>query len=448
MEVVGSLSAPEETQSQRQDARETRRWPRSRMNCSMRSQDVASDDLDPFPAGLPEGSFDLVVADASWVWTERLFAPLAEMGVRLLMLKACDWRSARSQGIRFQDWNTPLRQVGPNRWERSLVLPPGWMKTLPQWGMRPIASAIRSWRASLSEPRSLALAISYPHYLYLRDMVRPDALMYYNMDDYSLYWPSRAAVVRRLERQAVREADLSVFCARVRAEALAEEVPGSADRIIHLPHGAPLRNIPPMPLHQPSSPPPDLARLPGPRLGFVGSLEDRIDWPLVEQTARAFPTGSVVLVGQEPSPAPGERWYRDYLQAAALPNVYRLGWKPQSEIGAYMSAFDVCLIPYRVDHPFNRAACPTKVMDYMATTRPVVSTALPECQLYRHLFDVETSEDGFLEAVRRIVVRDGDDGLAGQRWTQARTSTWERTACRLLERFEAAIAMGRGRATL
>jgi glycosyltransferase involved in cell wall biosynthesis len=414
------------------------------MNCSMRSLDAATADFDPFPSGMPEGAFDLVVADASWVWTERLFAPLAEMGIRVLMLKACDWRTAWSRGLRTRDWNTPLRPVGPNRWERSLVLPPGWMKTYPRWGMRPIASAVRGWRDSLRSPRPLALAISYPHYLYLRDQVRPDALMYYNMDDYALYWPSRAQAVRRLERQAVREADLSVFCARVRAEELSAEMPEAAGRIIHLPHGAPLRSIPPGPLHRPSAPPPDLARLPGPRLGFVGSLEDRIDWPLVEQTARAFPTASVVLVGQEPVPAPQEAWYRDYLKAASLPNVHRLGWKPQSEIGTYMAAFDVCLIPYRVDHPFNRAACPTKVMDYMASTRPVVSTALPECQLYDHLFDVEATDEDFLEAIRRIVVRDGNDDRAGRRWTQARMSTWERTAGRLLEEFERAMATGKG----
>src|SRR5262249_49974518 len=151
----------------------------------------------------------------------------------------------------------------------------------------------------------------------------------------------------------------SVFCARIRAEELGREVPDAGDRIIHLPHGAPASTIAPMPLRTPGPPPPDLARLPRPRLGFVGTLEDRIDWGLVERTARAFPQGSVVLIGREPA---GERkdWYRDYRSACGLANVHCLGWKPQAEIGRYAAAFDVCLIPYRTDHPFNRAACPTK----------------------------------------------------------------------------------------
>ena len=48
--------------------------------------------------------FDLVVADASWPWTERLFSPLADLGVRVLLLKACDWRTARNQKRPLGDW--------------------------------------------------------------------------------------------------------------------------------------------------------------------------------------------------------------------------------------------------------------------------------------------------------------------------------------------------------
>lgn len=380
--------------------------------------------------------FDLVVADASWSWTERLFAPMAGLGVRVLLLKACDWRTALNQRRRPRDWVRPRLRLGDNLWERRLVLPPGWMKTYPRIGMRPLAGEVRSWRRSLGgPPRPLAMAISYPHYLYLRDLVDPDALIYYNMDDYALYWAAHGESVRALERQAVAEADLSVFCARVRAEELRGEVPGAASRILHHPHGAPAQAIGAAPQHRPGPPPADLGALPTPRLGFVGSLEDRLDWPLLERVARAFPEGSVALIGREPTPAPDSDWYRWYQRVIALPNVHRLGWKTQDEIGAYNAAFDVCLIPYDVGHPFNRAACPTKIMDYMATSRPVVATALPECRLYGHLFDVAEDAPGFVEAVRRVVAAGSDDGRARARWDAARAWTWERASASLLDQF-------------
>lgn len=393
----------------------------------------------------PGPGFDLVVADASWTWTERLFSPLADLGVRVLRLKACDWRTALAQRRPWSDWLWPARRVASGLWERTFVLPPGWMKTYPRLGMRPIAAAVRRWRRDVPGRRPLVLAISYPHYLYLRDLVRPDGLLYYNMDDYALYWQGRSESIRHLERRAVREADLSVFCARVRAEELGAAVPEAGERIVHLPHGAPSGFIAPAPLRRPGPPPADLAELPRPRLGFVGSLEDRIDWPLVERTARAFPDGSVVLIGREPTPAPGRPWYRDYLRAVARPNVHRLGWRSQAEIGRYASAFDVCLIPYRADHPFNRVACPTKIMDYMATGRPVVSTDLPECRLYDHLFDVAAGPGGFVEAIRRVVERDGDDGRCAERWAAARAATWERTSATLLRLFREHWGAGIGR---
>jgi glycosyltransferase involved in cell wall biosynthesis len=387
--------------------------------------------------GEPEQAapFDMVVADASWSWTERLFTPLSQLGVRLLLLKACDWRTALNQGRALRTWFPPLRRVEESLWERSLVLPPGWMKTYPRVGMRPLSQAVRQWRGSLESPRPLALAISYPHYLYLRDRLRPHALIYYNMDDYAFYWSSRRKAIRELERRAVREADLSVFCAKIRADEFRSAVPEAADRIVHLPHGAPANSIAAEPQHRPADPPPDLAKLPRPLLGFVGSLEDRLDWDLIDRVAGAFPDGSIILIGGEPRPAPRRAWYHAYLRATRRPNVHRLGWRPQTEIGRYNAAFDVCLIPYRTDHPFNRVACPTKVMDYMATSRPVVSTAVPECQLYDHLFDIALGPDEFIAAIRRIVANDSDDGRALPRWEVARGATWERTSALLLQHF-------------
>ena len=388
----------------------------------------------------PGPGFDLVVADASWSWTERLFAPMADLGVRTLLLKACDWRTALNQRRRPRDWVRPRLRLAEDLWERRLVLPPGWMKTYPKIGMRPLAAEVRAWRRSLGGPaRPLAMAISYPHYLYLRDQVEPDALIYYNMDDYALYWAAHGDSIRALERRAVAEADLSVFCARVRAETLRAEVPSAASRVIHLPHGAPAQAIGAAPQHRPGPPPADLAPLPSPRLGFVGSLEDRLDWPLLERVARAFPGGSVALIGREPAPAPEAEWYRSYQRVIELPNVHRLGWKTQAEIGAYNAAFDVCLIPYDVDHPFNRAACPTKIMDYMATSRPVVASALPECRLYGHLFDVAEDAPAFVEAIRKIVESGSDDGRARARWEAARAWTWERASASLLGQLRAQV---------
>jgi len=384
----------------------------------------------------PEGVKDrlaLAVADANWFTTENLFRELDRPGVSTLLLKCEDYYNAWNRGLR--PWRRRpggLTHPGPGLWQRNLVLPSGWMKSYPAIGMRPIRRTIEAWRARHAPGGRLALVMTYPHYLYLRDLLRPDLHIYFNIDDYSQYWPSRARTLNALEFRAVREADLTVCASKLRCEELRQAVPEAAGKIRHLPHGSPSPMVAGPPSRFPAEAPADLAALPRPLLGYVGSLEDRIDWVLLGRLADARPDASIVLIGKL-SPARSGAWLAEYRACVARPNVHALGWRAQDAIGAYNAAFDVCLIPYKADHPFNRACCPTKIMDYMATGRPIVSTDLPECRLYAHLFDVAPDADAFLGAVGAILDSGSDDGLAASRHAWARENTCRRVVDRLLD---------------
>ncbi len=373
----------------------------------------------------------LAVADANWYTTENLFSELDRPGTSTLLLKCLDYYNAWKQGAR--PWNRrPLVQRTDALWLRELALPTGWMKQFPTWGMRPISRSIERWRAEFAPEGPLALVMTYPHYLYLRDRLKPDKSVYFNIDDYSQYWPRCADRVNELERQAAREADLTVCVSKLRCDELQQAVPEAASKIHHLPHGAPTISIGPIPHKTAAEPPEDLAKLPGPRFGFVGSLEDRIDWTLLSRLADAFPKSSIVLIGKAGS-VPKGVWQEDRARCLARPNVHRLGWKTQDVIASYYAAFDVCLIPYRADHPFNRACCPTKIMDGMGTGRPIISTDLPECRLYRDLFDVVEDSEAFLDAIRALEIKGFDDGKAERRHAWAVENSCARTVERLLE---------------
>ena len=390
---------------------------------------------------LPQTDHDrlaLAVADAGWYTTENLFREVPEARASTLLLRCADVRVAWSKGERPWNWNRPAELARPGLWRRDLVLPSGWMKTYPKIGMWPIARAIRRWKSDQPDG-PLALVMTYPHYLHLADRVWPDRLVYFNIDDYRLYWPKAAEEVARLERRAVLEADVTVCTSLYRAEELRRTIPEAAERIRHLPHGAPSASIPDRPQHLPSEPPEDIAHLPRPLIGYVGTLEDRVDWPLMGRLAKSNPTASIVLVGRL-GPDCGASWRLDRQRCLALPNVHAIGWRPQATIDAYNRSFDLGLIPYRVDHPFNVACCPTKIMDYMAAGRPVVSTDLPEVSLHPHMFDVVAPGD-FVDAVSARLAAGPDDGRAALRLESARENSCRKIAERLLD------WIGRGEAT-
>ena len=395
------------------------------------------DDRIPLPAGgrAADTRRALAVADVNWFSTENLFREVRRENVSTLLLKCMDYRNAWQKGQRPWSWGGALRERGPDLWQRDHVLPAGWMKRFPRLGMRPIGRSIRAWRRGLPGPSRLTLVMTYPYYLYLRDLVQPERSVYFNLDDYALYWPGVADQIRALERRAVRESDLTVCVSKFRAEELRASVPEAADRVRHLPHGTPTTMLADHPWRLPAPPPDDLAHLPRPLIGFVGTLEDRVDWRLLTRLSEALPDASVVVIGRPPpvSGGDGHGWYGDCRRFLARPNVHALGWRPQESIPIYNRAFDVCLIPYRIDHPFNRACSPTKIMDALGTGRPVVSTAIPECLLYTTLFDVAFDDDGFVAAVRAVLDAGSDDGRAGARWEHARRNTCERVAGRFLD---------------
>ena len=145
----------------------------------------------------------LAIADVGWFNTENLFREIDRESVSVLLLKCLDYVNGWRRGVYPWSSSCRLRQGGPGSWEQQLVLPSGWMKRYPRLGMRPVARSIRNWWHSQPAPWRRGLVMSYPYYLHLHNQLRPDVSVYYNIDDYALYWPGRAQEIRELERAIV-----------------------------------------------------------------------------------------------------------------------------------------------------------------------------------------------------------------------------------------------------
>ena len=118
----------------------------------------------------------------------------------------------------------------------------------------------------------------------------------------------------------------------------------------------------------PGAPPAWFERLPGPRLFYVGTIDSRIDTEALRSVARAWPDGTVVLVGPVTEP--------DHLAAAlAEPNVVTHDSVRRDEVAALCHAADACLLPHR-ETPLTEAMSPLKLYEYLASGSPTVATDL------------------------------------------------------------------------
>lgn len=124
--------------------------------------------------------------------------------------------------------------------------------------------------------------------------------------------------------------------------------------------------------------PGDQARIPAPRLGFYGVVDERMDLDLLAELADARPDWNVVIVGPVVKIDPATLPQR--------PNLHYLGGKTYDELPLYLSGWDVALMPFAINES-TRFISPTKTPEYLAGGRPVVST--PITDVVRHYGQLE-----------------------------------------------------------
>jgi len=124
--------------------------------------------------------------------------------------------------------------------------------------------------------------------------------------------------------------------------------------------------------------PADQEDLPRPRLGFYGVIDERFDTALLDEVARMRPEWSFVMVGPVVK-----------ISADELPkrhNIHYLGPKTYAELPAYLSGWDVALMPFAMNES-TMFISPTKTPEYLAGGKPVVSTPIRD--VVRHYGQLE-----------------------------------------------------------
>lgn len=160
-------------------------------------------------------------------------------------------------------------------------------------------------------------------------------------------------------------------------------------------------------------------RLPHPRLGFCGVIDERLDLDLVAHLAQARPQWQIVMVG------PVRR--RDPGSLPKAPNLHWLGMQPYDTLPYLMAGWHVCLMPFAINAS-TRFINPVKTLEYLASETPVVSTPVQDVvQLYGDLVSVAPTPQSFVEACQALLDEPPAGHLrrASAALQMVRTHSWE-----------------------
>jgi len=107
-------------------------------------------------------------------------------------------------------------------------------------------------------------------------------------------------------------------------------------------------------------------------LGYVGVLREWVDLKPVYQAVKDFEDVRVLIVGEEGMLKENKKMVREY---GVEDKVIFAGTVPYTDVPKYISAMDVCLIPFK-QNAISQSAVPLKLFEYMACEKPVISTRL------------------------------------------------------------------------
>jgi glycosyltransferase involved in cell wall biosynthesis len=289
------------------------------------------------------------------------------------------------------------------------VLPPGTLELDAVMAQRKLLE-----RFLANEPSQSRVFWYYtPMAMAFSGHLQADAVIYDNMDELSAFAGASPEMLAN-EEDLFARADLvftggmSLYEAKRGRHPSVHPFPSSVD-VAHFARARTERREPA-----------DQVRIPGPRLGFFGVIDERMNLDLVGAVADARPDWQVVMIGPLAK-----------LDAATLPqrpNIHWLGPKKYDELPAYLSGWDVGFMPFALNES-TRFISPTKTPEFLAAGVPVVSTPITDVVRpygQKNLVEIAGNAVEVVAAAERLLARPKGPWL--QRVDrQLATGSWDAT---------------------
>jgi hypothetical protein len=166
--------------------------------------------------------------------------------------------------------------------------------------------------------------------------------------------------------------------------------------------------------------PADQQPIAGPRIGFFGVIDERMDLALVDGLAQLRPDWQFVMLGPVVK-----------IDPMALPrrhNIHWLGGKAYDDLPAYLSGWDVGIMPFALNEA-TRFISPTKTPEFLAAAVPVVSTPIRDVvRPYgeKGLVEIAATPEQFVRKIEFLMTRPAAPWLA-QVKRQLATTSWDAT---------------------
>jgi len=256
--------------------------------------------------------------------------------------------------------------------------------------------------------------VFHPLFWPLVEALQPERVVYHCDDNFRLMdnWTEKLA---GMEQQLIARADLILASSSRMAAAL----PGNPVTSL-LPNGADAAAFGSF-----GRCPPELAAIQGPRIGYIGGLNDKVDFQLVAELASRRPQWQWIFIGQRVA---GEKLSPEtregMLHCESLANVHFLGPRAYRDLPDYVGHMDVNTLCYRsTEGGWWTDVYPLKLHEYLATGRPVVGADIEVNREFKQVVAIADTADDWEQALEQALA--GGIGTPAERRQVAAENSWD-----------------------
>ena len=298
---------------------------------------------------------------------------------------------------RLRKWITGIRKIDRNLYVYSPVLIPfykyDFIRRINHWVLvKSLQKAIKKF--GLKNP---ILWGYVPNTVDFLGKLNEVLVVYHCVDEISANPLIPGKIVLEMEKELLKKSAI-VF---VSSRGLYESKKKFARNIYYLPNVADIAHILKANLLE-TRVPGDMAGLKHPIIGFIGAVSNyKIDFEILEYMTNTHPDWSIVLIGVL---GEGEKQAR-ISEFRKYKNLYLLGGRDYSLLPNYLKAFDICILPNRIND-YTKNMFPMKFFEYLAAGKPVVATCLEALEDFKDYIKMAKTKEEFVGKIEESLSQD------------------------------------------
>jgi len=265
----------------------------------------------------------------------------------------------------------------------------------------------------------LVIYIWHPDQKDLIDEFYGIMVCYHICDEYSGYTkdPIKKKKIMDAERELLAKADLVITT----SPGLFEKKKTLHPNVVLIPNGVDYDHYSQAAINTNLAIPEDLNSIPEPRIGYIGNVNDKVDFLLLQFIAESRPDWSIILIG--PLNIHDLQLKANFEKVQTLNNVYFLGQKPVEVLPAYIKGLNVCMMCYLIND-WTYYGYPLKMHEYLAGGKPVVSSDLPAVREFSPPVAIAKTPQEWIKNIEYFI-SEKDEESKGIRMEIARKNTWD-----------------------